>query len=257
MRKCAYCDIETKLTKEHIWPKCMISRMPELTFRYIGSQEKFVTSELVISDVCPKCNNEKLSKLDLYFCSLHDNFFKHFHEEKKKFIFEYEYDLLLRSLLKITFNSARTIDYEDNFFEKFKHFILEGGEIWENVIITLDIVTPWLVNGEKVYPKSMRCGIVDVGIKNENFIIRVVSVNSFYFYILISREKILSDFLVEDLKNIINRIPGSIIHPYRTETLITDFSSNNSYDAHIDFIKNTSEAFYKLYKTSGNSRLKQ
>ncbi len=244
MKKCAYCDTKTKLTKEHIWPKCIITRMPELEFRYIGSQEKFVKSELVISDVCAKCNNEKLSKLDSYFCSLYDKYFKDFHEEKKEFIFEYEYDLLLRSLLKIIFNSSRTINSDDNYFEKFKHFIIDGNETWENVIIKLDIITPWITNSLKVYPKSMRCGIVDIGIKNENFIIRAVSVNSFYFYILISKEKT----LLEELNNIFNRIPGSIIYPYKTQTLISDFSNQNSYDAHVDFVMNTSEAFYKLYK---------
>lgn len=248
MKKCAYCDTKTKLTKEHIWPKCMITRMPELTFRYIGSQDKFVTSELVISDVCSKCNNEKLSKLDSYFCSLYDKYFKDFHEEKKKFIFEYEYDLLLRSLLKIIFNSSRTINSEDNYFEKFKRFIIDGNETWENVIITLDIITPWIRDGEKIYPKSMRCGILDIGIKNENFIIGAISVNSFYFYILISKEKTLSETLAEELNNIFNRIPGSIIHPYRTQSLISNFSTQNSYDAHVDFVMNTSVAFYKLYK---------
>lgn len=250
MKKCAYCDIKTKLTKEHIWPKCIIKRIPELTFRYVGSQEKFVRSELVISDVCSKCNNEKLSKLDSYFCSLYDKYFKDFHEEKKEFVFEYEYDLLLRSLLKIIFNSSRTIDREDNFFERFKHFILDGNESWENIIITLDIITPWITDGEKVYPKSLRCGIVDVGITNENFIIRAISVNSFYFYVLISKDKTLSSTLVEELKSIFNRIPGSIIHPHITQTLISDFSNNNTYDVHVDFVRNTSEAFYKLYKNS-------
>lgn len=251
MKKCAYCNnVKAKLTKEHIWPKCIITRMPELEFRYIGSQEKFVTSELVISDVCSKCNNEKLSKLDSYFCSLYDKYFKNFHEEKKEFIFEYEYNVLLRSLLKIIFNSSRTIDRENNFFERFKHFILDGNETWENIVIKLDIITPWIVNDEKVYPKSARCGIVDVGIKNDNFIIRAISVNSFYFYILISKDKILSNNLLEELKSIFNRIPGSIIHPYKSQTLISDFSSQNTCDVHIDFVMNTSEAFYKLYKNS-------
>lgn len=250
MKKCAYCDTKTKLTKEHIWPKCLITRMPNLTFRYIGSQDKFVTSELVISDVCSKCNNEKLSKLDSYFCSLYDKYFKDFQEEKKEFIFEYNYDLLLRNLLKIIFNSSRTINSEDNYFENFKNFILNGNETWGNVILILDIITPWIINGIKIYPTSMRCGTVDVGIKNENFIIWAVSVNSYYFYILISKEKKISETLVEELNNVYNRIPGTIIHPYKTQTLISDFSNQNSYDAHVDFVKNTSEAFYKLYKNS-------
>jgi hypothetical protein len=248
MKKCAYCDTKTKLTKEHIWPKCLITRMPNLTFRYIGGQDKYVTSELVISDVCSKCNNEKLSKLDSHFCSLYDKYFKHFHEEKKEFVFEYDYDLLLRSLLKIIFNSSRTVNSEDNHFENFKHFILNGNETWGNVIIILDIITPWITNGIKIYPTSMRCGTVDVGIENENFIIWVVSVNSYYFYILISKEKKISETLVEELNNVYNRIPGTIIHPQKTQTLISDFSTQNSYDAHKGFVMNTYEAFYKLYK---------
>ena len=254
MKKCAYCDVKTKLTKEHIWPKCMISRMPELTFRYIGSQEKFVTSELVVSDVCSKCNNEKLSKLDSYFCSLYDKFFKTFHNEKKEFIFEYDYNLLLRSLLKIIFNSSRTTNEENSFFEKFKDFILEGNKIWENIIVTLDIITPAIVNGEKVYLKSMRCGVVYVGIKTENFIIMAISVNSFYFYIMIPKHEILSNDAAEELKDIFSRIPGSVIHPYKTQTLICDFSNKDAYDMHLDFFRNTSDAFYKLYKTAGNTR---
>ncbi|WP_162789361.1 hypothetical protein [Flavobacterium fluviale] len=224
--------------------------MPNLTFRYIGSQDKFVTSELVVSDVCSKCNNEKLSKLDSYFCSLYDKSFKDFHEEKKQFIFEYNYDLLLRNLLKIIYNSSRTINSEDNYFENFKHFILNGNETWGNVILILDIITPCTTNGIKIYPTSMRCGTVDVGIKNENFIIWAVSVNSYYFYILISKEKKISETLVEELNNVYNRIPGTIIHPYKTQTLISDFSNQNSYDAHVDFVNNTSEAFYKYTKNS-------
>lgn len=250
MKKCAYCDIETKLTKEHIWPKCMISRMPNLTFRYIASKDKFVKSELVVSDVCSKCNNEKLSNLDSYFCSLHDLYFKHFHEEKKQFVFEYDYELLLRSLLKIIFNSSRTIVQEENFFEKQKHFIIEGGQASENIIVTLDIVSPSIVNGEKLYPTSMRCGLVDMGMKIENFLIRAIAVNSFYFYILILKDEFLSDVAAEELKIILDRIPGTIVHPYRVQTLIRDFSAGDSYDVHIDFIRNTAEAFYKLYNSN-------
>ncbi|MEN2412650.1 hypothetical protein [Flavobacterium mesophilum] len=118
-----------------------------------------------------------------------------------------------------------------------------------NVIILLDIIIPWITrDGIKVYPTSMRCGTVDIGIKNENFIIRAVTVNSFYFYIFISKEKTLSETLIEEGNNIYNRIPGSIIHPYKTQTLISDFSNQNSYNAHKDFIMNTYEVFYKLYK---------
>lgn len=250
MRKCAYCDKKRKLTKEHIWPKCIIKRMPELELKYLESKQIFITSELVISDVCTICNNEKLSILDSYFCLLYDTYFKDFHEQKKVFKFQYDYNLLLRSLLKITFNSSRTVERENNFFEKFRNYILDGNEHWESIIVKLDIVTPWINGEDKIYPKSARCGKSDIGYKTDNFVVRAVSVNSFYFYILFCKSEFLPEDLVAELHYIESRIPGTIIHPYRNETMITKFSTDDTYKAHIDFINRTADALDKKNKNS-------
>lgn len=219
--------------------------MPELEIKYLKSKEIFFFAEMVISDVCAECNNTKLSELDSYFCSLYDSYFKEYHEEKKPFTFSYDYDLLLRSLLKITYNSSRTITRENNFLEKFKNLILNGGENSESIIIKLDIITPTILAEGKFYPKSARCGKFDVGIKTDNFHLRVISVNSFYFYILISNDDYIPENIFPELQSLIQRIPGTIIHPYKNSTFIENFSKDSAYGSHLNFITTSAEAYNK------------
>lgn len=242
MKKCSYCGKESKLTKEHIWPKCIIRRAPELGMKYLDSQKKVFSGELIISDVCSDCNNIKLSPLDSYICQLYDRYFKLFKEKKKIFEFEYNYELLIRSLLKITYNSSRTITRSNNFFQKYKDFILNGGSTREDILIKLDIVTPSFINGNKVYPKSVRCGTLDIGIPSENFIIRTIAINSYYFSIVFSKEEQIPDTFLPELKDILQRIPGSIINPYDSITAIKHFSNENTVSIHEGLVNKISEA---------------
>ena len=251
-RKCAYCNLERKLTKEHIWPKCIINRMPYSGLKFLNSKKIVTGSELVISDVCSECNNKLLSPLDSYLCLLFDKYFINFIEEKKTFIFEYNYDLLLRALLKITFNSSRTVTRIDNDFEKFRNYILYGNEIHENIIIKLDIVTPTLMNGEKYYPKSARCGTVNIKEKSDNYFLRVLSINSFYFYIIIARDDYITGELAEkEYWDVFNNIPGTILHPYREKILVNQFSSEDTYSIHHDHLT-TNHEYYEKYLNKNN-----
>lgn len=252
MKKFAYCNKEKKLTKEHIWPKCIINRMPELEAKYLDSQKIFIPTELVISDVCSDCNNIKLSVLDSYLCRLYDEYFKIYIENKKDFIFEYDYELLLRSLLKITYNSSRTVKKDENDFTKYRKFILNGGENYENILIKLDIILPSIIDGLKVYPKSARCGSIDIGVNSDNFILRMISINSYYFFIIISKNEFIYSDSLSEYKEIFSRVPGTIIHPYRQSIEINKFSDLNTYSAHIDFIMKSQNDF-KHYIDKKNS----
>jgi hypothetical protein len=252
MKKCSYCDKEKKLTKEHIWPKCIINKMPELEAKYLDSHKIFTASDLVISDVCADCNNKKLSVLDSYLCKLFDKYFNLYIENEKEFIFEYDYELLLRTLLKITYNSSRTVKRTENDFSKFAGFILEGGKSYENIVIKLDIVLPSVIDGVALYPKSARCGFLDVGLTSDNFLLRMVSINSFYFYVLISKNEVIPDSSVDEFQKIFNRIPGTIIHPYQENITIRKFSGLNTYDLHIDFMEKTQNHFEKYIDKKNN-----
>ena len=242
MKKCSYCGKESKLTKEHIWPKCIIKRAPELNMKYLDSQNKVFTRELLIADVCSECNNTKLSHLDSYICFLYDQYFRNFREKKESFEFAYNYDLLIRSLLKITYNSSRTNTKNNNFFEKFKEYILYGGKTREDIVIKLDIVTPSLINGQILYPKSARCGTLDIGLQSDNFIVRMIAVNSYYFSILFSKENEISNSQTPELKRFLERIPGTIINPYDDISIINNFSNADTISVHSNFVHKISKA---------------
>lgn len=105
---CAYCKENKTLTKEHIWPSGFIKRFDANALTYNKNTNRFFKSDPVIKDVCADCNNVKLSVLDSYLCKLYDSYFHIVISPGKPASINYDYDLLLRGLLKISFNSART-----------------------------------------------------------------------------------------------------------------------------------------------------
>src|SRR5687768_9028052 len=71
MRMCAYCSKEADLTREHIVPKFLYEQHPLAKFGYNFKADTFLSWEAQIKDVCQKCNNDLLSKVDAYgkrFC---------------------------------------------------------------------------------------------------------------------------------------------------------------------------------------------
>jgi hypothetical protein len=109
---CAYCRQKKFLTLEHLWPKAIHRRLVAANqwknpVAWLARLQQNIQSEPQIRDVCEHCNNVVLSKLDDYACSLFDNAFSHMPERDEEVIFEYDYHLLKRWLLKVSFNSAR------------------------------------------------------------------------------------------------------------------------------------------------------
>lgn len=223
--------------------------MPELDLKFLDSKKIVTNSELTIADVCAVCNNNKLSILDSYFCSLYDTHFRHFVEEKKPTKFKYNYELLLRSLLKITYNSSRTKSRINNDFKKYKEFILNGDKIREDIIVKADIITPAIINGKKIYPKSARCGTLSIDTIAKNLILRMVSVNSYHFYLIISKNDKMTKNEHCEFNAILKRIPGTIIQPYQEEIEITEFSKEDAYSIHKPHVELNKE-FYNKFKNN-------
>ncbi len=74
MKSCAYCNGNGLLTKEHIWPRSLITKYEGLK-TYNPRNNTFYNGEPVIKDVCATCNNVHLSKLDYYLSELYENIF--------------------------------------------------------------------------------------------------------------------------------------------------------------------------------------
>jgi hypothetical protein len=112
-RKCAYCDSQEGLTQEHIFPKFIYSREAskghekQLSRTITTAGEKAVQSDLTIGDVCALCNNGFLSQLDEYGAKLYDQFFGFMPQPGERIELFYDFDLLTRWLLKLSYNTAR------------------------------------------------------------------------------------------------------------------------------------------------------
>ncbi|GIP44452.1 hypothetical protein J45TS6_29110 [Paenibacillus sp. J45TS6] len=191
MKLCAYCGLSKPLTKEHIWPKGIINRVPTYIGRYSERANKVQAGELVIKDVCQTCNNGILSGLDDYLCKLFDAFFKDFVREHEIVNFEYDYDLLARVLLKLSFNTARASRQPIEYFNSLIPYILGSERIRpENFSLLVQIVKPSKVLEKgfirNLYPSGVRSGRFELpNLKHENVQYRLVSINSFYFYLLL------------------------------------------------------------------------
>lgn len=117
---CAYCNLERPLTREHLWPAALHARLlhanaQEPSYFWLARLKKDISNEPTIRDVCAVCNNGELSRLDAYICRLFDIAMVDIPQRHARVRFEYDYHLLKRWLLKMSYNSARIHDSRDLF----------------------------------------------------------------------------------------------------------------------------------------------
>lgn len=193
MNACAYCGFSGGLTKEHIWPKALIQKYESLK-TYNPRTNKYYIGDAVVKDVCAKCNNDRLSSLDSYLSGLYDKFLGRLIEQGESAELEYNYELLLRSLLKISFNSSRASQHEKSkaLHQTLAQFILSGG-YHPKVMLRLQIVTNSrrinLTEGTEdvLSPLAMRCAMSGYdGPLSHRFLVRMIAINSYWFYLILS-----------------------------------------------------------------------
>jgi hypothetical protein len=191
MKSCAYCGVVGAMTKEHIWAASLIRKSNDLLM-YNKDAHKFYKGEAVIKDVCAKCNNLVLGALDEYLSDLFDRAFQRFLSPGERAVLEYDYDLLLRVLLKISYNAARSVgnDKAIKYHKKFVRYIVEGTHRG-SVMLRLQVVTSSrMVDLEgndhgALNPEVFRCGEVPYnGALSDRFMVRMVAINCFWFFIV-------------------------------------------------------------------------
>lgn len=128
--KCAYCNLEGKMTKEHVIPNGFINKMDKknsLTWNE-KSPIGLVNADITIKDVCASCNNGVLSELDAYALKLILEYNNRISIYTKDIYFRYNYDMLCRWLLKVCYNSARVNDgaFDNSVYQKTINYILTG-----------------------------------------------------------------------------------------------------------------------------------
>ena len=227
-RICAYCGRKGVFSREHVWPKCFIERVDYLSAHYSPTSGNVHGADYVVKDVCQTCNNEKLSKLDQYFCDLYDEYFKSPRGPNSKVIFRYDYNLLSRVLLKIAYNTARSAGSETAPFQSLKKYILEGTTCPSTFAIIAELVSPaYLVDnssGITIVKEIPTIGYRSARAKLKTphghlILVRIVSINSFFFHLLIAKEKNVNiNLLVSEFLEYIN---GTVfIDPNSTSVIL-------------------------------------
>jgi hypothetical protein len=98
--------------------------MPTYLARLSSRAKKVFSGDMTIADVCSDCNNGPLSELDAYICALYDQYFFRFPERGDVVDFEYDWSLLGRWLLKISYNAARMTGIDAEVLTRFADAIV-------------------------------------------------------------------------------------------------------------------------------------
>jgi hypothetical protein len=194
MKGCAYCNKQGSLTKEHIWPRSLITKYEGLK-AFNPRINSFYNGEPVIKDVCATCNNIHLSKLDSYLSELHEKYLQNILSPGDAAFIEYDYNLLLRALLKISYNSARAFaeDKTTKLLSKYSRFIIDNSYSPKTVLRLQIVTASKRINIETgvdeglFEPVHLRCGTIDYdGRLSHRFLVRMVAINCFWFYMISS-----------------------------------------------------------------------
>lgn len=201
IKKCAYCGGVEKLSREHVFPNGIIQRFNEKLVSYNDKTDVSFKGDLVIKDVCSSCNNGTLSELDAYLCSVYDQCMSLAILPGKDVTLAYEYDQLLRSLLKISFNSARGSSNGSKAVKAYRNLIpyIVGDVLAApNVMLRLQIVTSAKryntdtkqIDGLLKAQLLRSAKIAYDGPLKSRFIVRLVAINSFWFYLIVPTKPI-------------------------------------------------------------------
>ena len=229
-RLCAYCEKAGPLTKEHVWPQWLNKLEPSYVMRFSAKAQKVFGGDLTVSDVCASCNNGALSKLDGYAHGLHASFFSRILAVEEQISFEYNFNFLARWLLKVSYNSARATGRDEQFFQPLVSYMLGVADKPAFVSVMLDIVAPSVINGHTLEPRAVRCAGIFVGKCRPWVCVRLVAINSYYFYIIITAEKTVKVPQAE-LLEFRAGVKGRFLRP--EGKLVTSSQGSTFYEMHV------------------------
>jgi hypothetical protein len=198
---CAYCGSGGPLTKEHLFPAWMHRRAPDYgALFHAPAEEKLIGGEPRIKDVCHPCNSEILAKLDDYAIPLYDTYFANIVRAGESVVFGYDYDMLARWLLKVSYNFSRANHADDAArLAACTDYILYGHPRPDGLAVFVQLIIPYRLNpAEQLQVQADFPGVVEIPplahrisranvpeIGIEFGVARMVALNSYHFYVLL------------------------------------------------------------------------
>lgn len=250
---CAFCFQKNKLTREHVWPEGILKRLPTYRGRFFEKADKVIDSDHIIKDVCVSCNNGVLSKLDEYGCLLFDKYFHKIAEPEEEVNFEYNYDTFLRWLLKIAYNTTRSSANPNiTLLQPMAPYIIGQNARPSGIELYLDIVTHSMIpttSGVKKFPATAfrSARIVGVPPLPGWCTLRLVSINSFYFYILLFEE---SNHANEELVIVRRSIKGTLVSPENTDFPLMS-ATTGAFEVHRDHMLSNLQKYRQFFRGDG------
>jgi hypothetical protein len=180
---------------------------------------------------------------------LFDKYFHALAEPAAELQFEYDYDKLLRWLAKIAYNTARTSANSDLFLLRpLTSYILGQSVRPSEMELYLDIVTYSTIRtdrGVEQFPATAyRSGRVErVPPLPDGCVIRLVSINSYYFYILLFGKTCEND----DLAKVRRLMKGVLISP-ESASLLLPRSTTGAFDVHKDHLLSNLDKYRKFFR---------
>jgi len=128
---CAYCDKECNPTREHVVPRWYIKAVGKDGIETFNARSptKHIRGDILVKDVCKECNSGPLGTLDAYGKRLYFDLLRHPVYYGESVDLNCDYELLLRWLLKLCFNSARVHNSDVSILVKYKDFLLGNSPI--------------------------------------------------------------------------------------------------------------------------------
>lgn len=198
-KKCGYCGRARAMTREHIIPKWYYDYLPSADDRGFNdrARTKISNHELVVRDVCGVCNSGALSDLDNFGKDL-------FGRELSEPVFlgefrkvELDRELLIRWLLKVSYNAARANKSDTEIISQYSRVILGESPVPSELILRVRTIGPSVVAGQDIsiardrseeatYPSWFRVGVFRMrDFDSIYWSMRHVTINSFSFHLYI------------------------------------------------------------------------
>lgn len=228
MPLCAYCKQDAFMTREHVIPAFMYAFQKSLESTVIGWNEvagKMVPGEFKVKDVCAECNNGPLSNLDLFGKELlaHSGLMVPNYTRLSADL-SFDFDLLARWLLKISFNSSRTDGAHAPLFAGLESYILGSSKARPRArfaIVSylagpsqLDKVERNRVPFSEVADKTGRFNPFVARIcygsvpGAANYTLRLVIIGPLVFYIPMFVPGVLPGYAASSVRNLLRWVPG-------------------------------------------------
>lgn len=219
MKTCQYCGSLGDLTREHVIPKWYYKGVQSR--HGVGFSEKarkrLFSGEIKINDVCKKCNNGPLSELDSYGRALYTRHMAQPATNRSSPEFTFDYNLLARWLLKLSYNSSRMTGNDVDILSEYREVILGTAPIPRNLLVTLKRVSPTIpgdaalpsaeneTTDAALEPRWFRIGTFRIpGFDTAHWALRHVSINSYCFQLFVPSKA--SPPTAEDTSNLLESL---------------------------------------------------